>query len=248
MNKEIVSIENISFNYSGEKLLENVSLKIYEKDFVGIVGPNGGGKTTLLKLILGLLKPVKGKITVFNSTPLKGRTKIGYLSQHEYIDFDFPVTVKEIVLMSRMQNKLFKNYSEQDLIAAENALNKMKLLEMKGKKLNELSGGEKQRVFIARALASNPELLVLDEPLNNVDIFIQKDLYELLVELNKEMAIIVVDHNTEMLSKYVKEIACVNKCMINSVDYHKIKKISGENSVIISGENPEIKFSGELID
>jgi zinc transport system ATP-binding protein len=236
LNKEIVSIENVSFNYSGEKLLENVSLKIYEKDFVGIVGPNGGGKTTLLKLILGLIKPINGKITVFNLSPVKGRTNIGYLSQHENIDFDFPVTVKEIVLMSRMQNKLFKKYSEKDLIAVENALNKMKLIDLKNRNLNELSGGEKQRVFIARALASNPKLLILDEPLNNVDIFIQKDLYEILIELNKEMAIIVVDHNTEMLSKYVKEIACVNKCMINSVDYHKIKKISNELN------------AGELID
>ncbi len=233
MSEPIISLKNVSFNYAnGRKLLENVSLNVFEKDFVGIVGPNGGGKTTLIKLMLGLLKPLKGEISVFGLPPEKGRVHIGYLSQHENIDFDFPITVREIVLTSRLGNKLFKKYSWKDFEIVDFALKKMNLMHLKDKNLNKLSGGEKQRVFVARALASKPRVLILDEPLANVDIFIQKELYEILTELNKEMAIIVVDHNIEMLSKYVKEIACVNKCLINSVDYHKVKKIGETGGVV----------------
>ena len=223
MQEEIVSLENVSFQYSNRVLLSNVNLKIFKKDFLGIVGPNGSGKTTILRLILGLIKPTSGKITVFGLPPEKGREKIGYLSQFEEIDIDFPVSVREIVLMGRDGNSLSKKVSEEDIANAKKAMKQMNIEHLSLRTLGELSGGEKQRVFIARALVGNPELLILDEPLSNVELRIQKDLYEILVKLNKKIAIVVVDHNIEMLSHYTKKVACIDKCYPGSLGYHFVK-------------------------
>lgn len=219
--EEIVKVENVSFSYTKEEFLKNISFSIYKDDFLGIIGPNGGGKTTLLKLIIGVLKPQKGKIDVFNKTAKKGREEIGYLSQFKNIDFDFPITVREIVLLSRIKNKLIKKYSKEDIKIAEKIMKKLDIYKLKDKQIGEISGGEKQRVFVARALASEPKLLVLDEPMSNLDIHIQEDFYEILTKLNKDIAIVIVDHDLEMLSKYTKEIICVNKCNTHTIRYHK---------------------------
>lgn len=218
--EEIIKLDKVSFSYSGKELLKNINLSIYKDDFLGVVGPNGGGKTTLLKLILGLLTPHKGKIKVFGKNPKEGRSSIGYLSQFKNIDFDFPITAKEIVLLSRVGNKLFKQYSEEDKKKTENALKSLGIWDLRDKKLSELSGGEKQRVFVARALANEPKLLILDEPMSNLDIHIQESFYEILKELNDRIAIVIVDHDIEMLSKYAKEIVCVNKCNTHTIRYH----------------------------
>ncbi|MCK4650111.1 ABC transporter ATP-binding protein [Candidatus Pacearchaeota archaeon] len=223
--KEIIKLEDVSFSYTNEEFLKNINLSIYEDDFLGIIGPNGGGKTTLLKLILGLLNPKKGKISVFGDTPRVGREPIGYLSQFKDIDFDFPITALEIVMLSRVGKKLFKRYSKQDRQAAEKALKSLGIWNLRDKKLNELSGGEKQRVFVARALANDPKILLLDEPMLNLDIHIQEEFYEILKKLNKKIAIVIVDHNLEMLSKYAKEIVCVNKCDTHTIRYHDVGKI-----------------------
>lgn len=222
--KPIITLANVAFSYTDRPFLKDINLNVFEKDFLGIVGPNGGGKTTLLKLILGVVIPSSGSIKVFNTSSQKGRLHIGYLSQYEDVDFDFPITVWEIVLMSRLKDKLFHYYSSSDKEAAKDALKQMNIWSLRYRKLDELSGGEKQKVFLARALAGNPKALILDEPLSNIDVQTQDDLYEILTELNKEITIIIVDHNLERLTKYVKEIACVNKCLFESLEFHDLDK------------------------
>jgi zinc transport system ATP-binding protein len=171
--------------------------------------------------MLGILSPDSGSIRIFGEKPKTGRRHIGYLSQFKNIDFDFPISVWEIVLQSRLSG-FMKRYSEEDKIVAEKALNEVDLWEKRDRNLGELSGGEKQRVFIARALASEPKILILDEPMSNVDMRIQESLYKLLKKLNERMAIIVVDHNLDTLSKYAKEVACINKCEEHGIKYHNL--------------------------
>jgi len=219
--KEIIKLENISFSYDREDFLKNINFSIYENDFVGIVGPNGSGKTTLLKLMLGLLKPRQGKIIVFEKFPKDARHEIGYLSQFKNIDFDFPITVYEIVLLSRIGKNIFKQFSREDKETTEASLEQLGITRLRDKRLNELSGGEKQRVFVARALANQPKILLLDEPMTNLDMHIQEEFYQILKNLNKKIAIIIVDHDLEMVSKYVKEVVCVNKCIAHSIKYHE---------------------------
>lgn len=218
--KEIIKLEKISFSYGKEEFLKDISLSIYEDDFLGIIGPNGGGKTTILKLILGLITPKKGKITVFGKSPKEARYEVGYLSQFKNVDFDFPITAYEIVLLSRVGNKITKRYSKEDKEAVKDAMKRLNIWNLKDKKLNELSGGEKQRVFVARALANEPKALILDEPMSNLDIHIQEEFYKILKELNKKIAIVIVDHDLEMVSKYAKEVVCVNKCSTHAIRYH----------------------------
>ncbi len=229
--KEIIKLENISFSYGKEDFLKNINFSVYENDFVGIVGPNGGGKTTLLKLMLGLLMPRQGKILVFGKSPKDARHEIGYLSQFKNIDFDFPITVYEIVLLSRIGKKIFKQFSREDKEATEASLEQLNIARFKDKRLNELSGGEKQRVFVARALANQPKILLLDEPMTNLDMHIQEEFYQILKKLNEKIAIVIVDHDLGMVSKFAKEVVCVNKCIAHSIKYHKdaldnIKKVS----------------------
>jgi len=229
MEETVVSLRSVSFSYDRNPFIRNVNLDIYEGDFLGLVGPNGGGKTTIIKLILGLLEPDSGKIEVFGKPPKEGRKHIGYLSQFKNIDFDFPITIWEIVLQSRLDSA-FGRYGDEDKEKAEEALKAVDLWRKRDKNLSQLSGGEKQRAFIARALASEPKLLILDEPTSNVDIRIQESLYELLKELNKKMSILIIDHNLEVLSKYAKEVACINKCEEHGIKYHDLvrKKKAGK--------------------
>ncbi len=219
--KNVIKIENLTFSYNKKSLLDNVNLTVLKNDFLGIVGPNGGGKSTLIKLILGVLKPQKGKVIVLNKNPVYTRPQIGYLSQYEDIDFDFPISVMDIVLTGRLNTNIFHRYSKADKEKARKVLDEMGVLHLKDRILNELSGGEKQRVFLARALATDPQILILDEPLLNIDIKMQEDLYELLKELNKKMTIIVVDHNLDALAKHAEKIACINKCDYHSLKYHE---------------------------
>jgi len=223
--KEIVKLEKILFSYNREEFLKNITLSIYKDDFLGVIGPNGGGKTTLLMLILGLLTPEKGSISVFGKSPKEGRAAIGYLSQFKNIDFDFPITAMEIVLLSRVGSKLIKQYGKDDKKATKKALQDLGIWHLRDKKLNELSGGEKQRVFVARALANDPKLLLLDEPMSNLDIHIKKDFYDILKKLNEKIAIVIVDHDLEMVSRYAKEIVCINKCDTHAIRYHNADAI-----------------------
>jgi len=226
MDKQpIIQLNDVSFAYDGNLVLDSVNLIVHERDFLSIVGPNAGGKTTLLKIILGLLKPASGSIRVFGLPPVKARSRIGYMPQYVTLDPLFPVTVLDVVLMGRLGNgKRFGFFGRADREAAEEALIKVELQGVKNRSFSELSGGQHQRVLIARALVTNPDLLLLDEPTSNVDAVVETELYELLNLLNEKMTVVLVTHDLGFVSNYVKRVACVNRKII----VHATHEISGE--------------------
>ncbi|MCK4525233.1 MAG: ABC transporter ATP-binding protein [Candidatus Andersenbacteria bacterium] len=210
---KIITIKNLSFAYQRENnILEGINLEVFENDFLGVIGPNGGGKTTLLKIILGLLKPDKGNVLVFDKKPKETRDLIGYVPQFLEIDLDCPVSVLDIVLMGILsRKKIFQKYNDQDLKLAEKALKFVDIYNLKNKQIGELSGGQRQRVYIARALIRKPKLLILDEPTASIDEKSERDFWELLKEINKNAAIIIVSHDIGVIFKNVNKIACLNK-------------------------------------
>jgi zinc transport system ATP-binding protein len=225
MKDLIVEIKNVCFAYNGQPVLEGVNLDIRQGDFIAMIGPNGGGKTTLLKLILGLLKPGKGSIRVLGDTTEKASHHIGYVPQDVHINRSFPISAMDIVLMGKLQpNRRWAKSSAQDRQEALNALKRMEIEASANSKIGELSGGERQRVFIARALVSRPKLLLLDEPTASIDAKGQAEFYRLLKTLNKDIPILVVSHDLVAISTYVKSVACVNK----RLHYHNQAEITGE--------------------
>jgi zinc transport system ATP-binding protein len=225
MKDSIVEIKNIWFAYNGQTVLEDVSLDIRQGDFIAMIGPNGGGKTTLLKLMLGLLKPDKGAIRVLGDFTEKASHHIGYVSQDVHINRSFPITAIDVVLMGKLEpNRRWAKSSLQDRKDALDALERMEIADCAGSKIDELSGGQRQRVFIARALVTRPKVLLLDEPTASIDTKGQAEFYMLLKELNKDITILVVSHDLVAISTYVKSVACVNK----RLHYHHQAEITGE--------------------
>ena len=221
-NKELVKLENVWVHYDGVSILEGVNLSIEQGDFLGVIGPNGGGKTTLLKVIMGLIAPSRGRISVLGEPSRTGRHNIGYVPQYTMFDRDFPINVRDVVLMGRNGKVgLFKRYGRKDKETAKSALQTVNMLDYKDRQIGKLSGGEQQRVFIARALVTEPRLLLLDEPTASVDPAMQTDFYELLEKLKKRMAIILVSHDISAISIYVDDIACLN----HQLFYHGPKEI-----------------------
>jgi len=210
MSEEIIGLKNVEVYFDSTPILENVSLSIKQKDFLAIIGPNGGGKTTLLKVILGLIKPNKGEVKIFGRNPREGRKLIGYLPQYTFFDLNFPMSVFDVVFMGRYRG-IFRNYSKEDKNAAFNALKTVGMLEFKDRQIGKLSGGQLQRVFIARAIARQPKLLLFDEPTASIDPEMQKSFYELLLKLKKKMAIVLVTHDIGVISVYVDKITCLNR-------------------------------------
>lgn len=212
MGREIVILNDIWVRFNGEPVLEGISFAIEENDFLGIIGPNGGGKTTLLRLILGLVRPSRGRITVFGKSPACGRSRIGYVPQHNLFDREFPISVWDVVLMGRAGKAgLLKWYRRPDKLRAEETLRTVGMWEHRARQIGKLSGGEQQRVFIARALVADPELLLLDEPTAGVDPAHQTEFYELLHGLRRRMAIVLVSHDISAVSVHVDKIACLNR-------------------------------------
>ncbi len=226
MSKPIIEITDLCFSYSGKEVLHGIDLTIYEKDFVAIIGPNGGGKTTLIKLVLGLLNPTRGTIKIRNRPPRSNDTTLGYVPQQIDHNLSFPATALDIVLMGKHNpdRRRFFGDSKEDRQAAFWALEKMGIVEVADRKITDLSGGQRQRVLIARALVSRPELLVLDEPTASIDTKGQKDFYSLLKELNEYLTILMVSHDLLTISSYAKSIACVNK----RLHYHQTFESSGD--------------------
>ena len=223
--QEVVKLEDVWVFYDGMPALEGVNLSINQDDFLGIIGPNGGGKTTLLKVILGLVKPSRGKVKVLGTSPDRGRRSVGYVSQYSLFDRDFPISVWDVVLMGRLERAgLFKRYGEGDRTAAVQTLQTVGMLDLKDQQIGKLSGGQLQRVFIARALLTEPRLLLLDEPMASVDTVMQTEFYELLERLKQRMAIVLVSHDIGAVSVYVDKIACLN----HQLFYHGSKEISPE--------------------
>jgi zinc transport system ATP-binding protein len=220
---KIIEVVSASAGYNQDVILRDVDFQISDYDFVGVIGPNGGGKTTLLKLLLGELNPIKGKVNYFPLTP--NETLFGYLPQSVTVDKRFPISVLDVVLSGLIGGKgIFGRYNSKDKRLAIEMLEKIGIAYLKDKAIGELSGGQMQRVFLSRALISHPRLLVLDEPNTFVDNKFEKELYQLLKELNKEMAIIMVSHDLGTITSHVKTIACVNR----QLHYHPSNSITSE--------------------
>ncbi len=210
MVEKIVHLEDVWVSLDGVTVLEGVSLTLHEREFIALIGPNGGGKTTLLRVILGLVKPYRGSVEVFGLPPKEGRRWIGYLPQYAAFDREFPITVLEVVLMGRYRGPL-KAYTEEDVDAAMKALETVGMAEYSHQRIGHLSGGELQRVLMARALVREPRLLLLDEPMSNIDPEMRESLYRLLVKLKERMSILLVSHDIAAVSTYVEKVACLNR-------------------------------------
>jgi zinc transport system ATP-binding protein len=208
----MITIKNVTFKYKNEIILDNINLEIEKNDYIAIIGPNGGGKTTLIKLILGLLKPTSGEI-ILNTK------KIGYVPQYTNFSLDIPITIFDVVLQGRLSKYKFF-YTKEDKEIAKQKLKLVNMLEYKDKKISNLSGGERQRVLIARALASNPDVLILDEPTSAIDIKGQKEIYKILKEL--KMTKIIISHDINILLEGVNKVAFVSKTLVlhNTPDLH----------------------------
>ena len=238
----LIQIRNLSVGYGQNIVLHNVSLSIQQFDFIGVIGPNGGGKTTLLKALLGLLLPFSGEI-VFDESMTEGNShRIGYLPQINNIDRKFPVTVFDVVRSGLMSRKrLTGRYSLEENDRANKLMSEMGIYNIRSKAIGELSGGQIQRALLCRALVNNPKLLVLDEPNTYVDNRFERELYEKLKILNDKLAILLVSHDLGTISTYVKSYACVN----GSLHYHEGNKVTPE--LLISYECPiQIISHGEI--
>ena len=207
----IISFEDVCFAYNLDEVLHNVAFQLREGSLLAIVGPNGGGKSTLVKLMLGLLTPVRGRVKVLNDSPKQVRRRIGYVPQYFKFDPTFPVSVLDVVLMGRAEKHWIGPYRNADRNAAFLALERVKLPHLARRGFSQLSGGERQRVLIAQSLLSDPELLILDEPTASVDSVVEHEIYNLLHELNATISIVVVSHNLNVVTRYASHVACVNR-------------------------------------
>jgi zinc transport system ATP-binding protein len=224
----VISLRDVTFSYGGPPALEDVNLSVGGREAVCIVGPNGGGKTTLVKLILGLLTPQRGEIRVLGQPPRQARLRAGYMPQHVQHDPQFPVTVMDIVLMGRLgqgaMGRTLGWHGRADRRAALDALAQVGMEDFGRRPFASLSGGQRQRVLIARALCCKPDLLLLDEPTSNVDSLVEARLLDLLRELNRRMTIVMVSHDLGFVSGLVESVICVNRRVV----VHPTSQLSGQ--------------------
>lgn len=215
MSGPVIALEGVRFAYGATPVLEDVSLAVPDGEFLGIVGPNAGGKSTLLKLILGLLTPDRGRVRVLGRPPVEARHEIGYLPQYPAFARDFPVTVGQVVLMGRIRRgRLLGGYGAQDRELARWAMTQTEVADLAARRIGTLSGGQLQRVLLARALACEPKVLILDEPTSNIDQRVESDIFDLLRALNRRITILVVSHDIAFISAYVHRVACLNRTLI----------------------------------
>jgi len=228
MPEPLISVENLWFTYPGasdRQVLREVSFTVERGEFACIVGPNGGGKTTLLKLILGLESPERGSISVLGGRPGQARRRIGYLPQNPHFDRSFPLTVREMVLMGRLAEGFAPSfYSTMDREAAEAAMAEVGLGDKGNAPFASLSGGQRQKALIARMLVTEPEMLLLDEPTSFLDLAAEKELYRLLHQLNERLTIVMVSHDLLIVSKFVDKVICVK----GTVDVHRTEEVDEE--------------------
>ena len=221
----IIQIEKLSTGYDGKTVLNQVNLAVYEKDFLGIIGPNGGGKTTLIKCILGLHHPFQGNIRFYKNGQEISDMNMGYLPQYNSIDKKFPISVYEVVLSGLSKQKsLLSRYNAKHHEQVRRIIARMGLEGLEHRAIGELSGGQLQRALLGRALVSNPEVVILDEPNTYIDKRFEAKLYSLLEEINRERAIILISHDIGTVLKNVKTIACVNE----TVHYHPHNEVPSE--------------------
>lgn len=223
--EKILKLENISVGYKDNpSVLKGVNLSVYKNDFLGIIGPNGGGKTTLIKTILGLIKASGGKI-VFGDSVKKGNLNIGYLPQINQIDKKFPISVFDVVLSGiKLKKRVFISYSKEEKERVHTVIHQMGLQDLADRPIGALSGGQLQRTLLGRAIVDSPQLLILDEPNSYVDKQFENSFYKLLEEVNETTAIIMVSHDVGTVLSMVKNIACVN----GGLHYHAGSDVSSE--------------------
>ncbi len=230
--KPLISLKNISFSFNTEPVLDRISIEVHEGEYLGVIGPNGGGKTTLLRLMLGLIQPASGSARLFGQPVKSFRdwSKIGYIPQKAtHIESRFPYTVEEVVLLGRISRVgILRRFGAADKKSVDEALGLVDMLQNRKHLVTELSGGQQQRVFIAKGLVSDPAVLILDEPTVGVDLKSQDEFYHLLSRLNREhrMTLVVVSHDVDVIANEVSSLACVNQTLI----YH------GEPKEFIKGE------------
>ena len=237
---KIIKVKNVSAWYGDFCALENVNFEIEEKDFTGIIGPNGGGKSTLIKILLGLKKPETGTVDIRTDH----KNPFGYVPQFTTFGKDFPVSVEETVLMGLLTKKAFPyvRFNRQDQKLACEAMAKLGIEHLKVRRINSLSGGQLQKVMIARAVVADPPILILDEPVSNIDAKSEIEIYDLLKELNKEKTVIMVSHNTSIISSYFKTLLCVNK----HVYHHDKSEMNGEELEKVYGSPIELISHGNI--
>jgi zinc transport system ATP-binding protein len=255
----VIDIQNLSFSYAKQVVLEDINIKIEKKDFLAIIGPNGGGKSTLVKNILGLEKIQQGSIKIFDGSIKNNISKIGYVPQNTNINTSFPIKVLEVVLMGHIKSDIEQNksksflhkyfnigYNEFEKSCALNALRQVGMEQLAHNKISSLSGGQRQRVMIARALCNHPEILILDEPTASIDVAGQKQIYDLLKILNKSISIVVVSHDISVILSYASKVAHINK----NLTYHDIsdKKEFNQNKDEHFCEVEMLELLGKKID
>ena len=209
-NASVIAFDKVSFSYGRTKIFDRADLHIPANELVWIVGPNGGGKTTMIKLALGLLEPDDGTVRIFGGSPSSARSRIGYMPQDASLDMRFPISVRDVALMGRLGNgHTIGRFKKHDLNAADRALEMVGLHEVRRHSFSELSGGQLRRLLIARALACEPELLILDEPTANLDALVARELHDLLVSLSGRMTVVMVSHDPAFVSEHVEQVICV---------------------------------------
>ncbi len=225
MSVPAVEMRGVSFSYGRTRVLEEVDLTVERGEFLGVLGPNGAGKTTLLRLLLGLLEPASGTIEVLGVPPAGARGRVGYVPQYARFERDMPIRVEEVVLMGRLgAHRVGPRWRDEDREAARRALSAVELADLTGRQVANLSGGQLQRTLVARALAMEPELLLLDEPTASVDTGAGRELYRTLAELTGRMTVILVTHDVGVLAREVGSVACLNR----RLHYHGTEALSRE--------------------
>jgi len=223
--REVIAVQDLWAGYNGEQVLEDINLTVYERDFVGLIGPNGGGKTTLIRVLLGLLPPTRGEVRIMGRPVQEGRRVIGYVPQVVEFDHEFPISVWEVARMGRLgRRRLLQRYTAEDDAIVEKALRQVELLDLRRRPIGELSSGQRQRVYIARALATQPQILLLDEPTSSVDPQVSSNIYELLQQLNERVTIMLISHDMSAISSYVKTVGCLNRRLF----YHHGEEITAD--------------------
>jgi len=219
-----ISIQGLSFAYDTQEVLTDVNLEIHPLDSICIVGPNGGGKSTLVKLMIGLLQPDRGRVRIFGRKPEVGRLRVGYVPQYAAYDSQFPISVFEVVCMGRLGGSFTGRYSKEDRARAMESLDVVGLTDIAARPFSSISGGQRQRALIARALAPGGDILILDEPTANIDHEAEVQFFDLLTELNRKMTILMVTHEVGFASSFFKRIACVNRQVV----IHPTSELTGD--------------------
>lgn len=234
MPEPVIEIRDLSFSYGSGTVLEHIELDVPRGEFLGIVGPNAGGKSTLLKIMLGLLVPQSGRVRLLDREPVAARKDMGYVPQYPVFSRDFPVTAEQVVAMGRLgTGRLLGGYSKKDRLIVSRVMEETEIAELARRRIETLSGGQLQRVLVARALACEPKIMFLDEPTANIDMRVENDIFDLLKLLNERMTIIVVSHDVAFISRYVDRVACLNRTLLchqtEDIDGHTIQELYGED-------------------